>query len=63
MCSIYWRFPMGARWGTPVNYIIVYIIGPALNYRAGYIIIIIVIALLQQLQAQQRQGPIVPGAQ
>lgn len=55
--------PGGLGGGTPDNYIIGYIMGPALNYRAGYITTIIVTALLQQLVGQQGQGPIFPGAE
>lgn len=55
--------PWGLGRGTPDNYIIGYIIGPALNYRTIYIIIIIVIALLQQLGGQQGQNPIFSGTE
>lgn len=48
------------RLGKPANCIIVYIIGSALIYTVGYIIIIIVIALAQQLQAQNGHGSIFP---
>lgn len=58
--NICWRFCRWMRLGKPANCIIVYIIGSALIYTVGYIIIIIVIALAQQLQAQNGHGSIFP---